>query len=568
VSAAPIPTLEHEESRHFTRLESLCEWFLRPAVLIRTVLYLTGLLYLRTIPFDYVYDDSSLILTNPWMESWKQIPTFFTHSFWAFLEIPRIIDYYRPLVMVVFTTIYHLLGPAPGWFHLVAASMHVLATYLVYRLACEPTGDRTLAAIAAGIFGLHPTKVETAAWISGLSDSLSMVFFLAAMIGYFKWKQQPKHKATTLLVSASFLLLALFSKEAAIFAPILIGIYELSAAAPGFRNRLRAALSSVWPYAAVTSFAIVVRLFLVRNATGHTLNRIPVVVTVLTAPKAILWYLGKQLSPVGLSVQYPFMRVENLSFTQFVLPLLVLLILSAVIVSSVRQHPVGIFFASWFALMLAPVLLYHITLQEHDRYFYFASVATSIGIAYLIVGLRRFGALLQGATLLVLFGAMAALTFNYSFYWDNDIRLFTRATQIAGDNPNAYQYLAFVYMNQGQPGRAEAIAQSLIHSSDLRTMGWYILGMVRLQDKEYEQAREAMQTGFKLSQGKDLLTTIGLAGTDLKLGKNEEAAQIYEEALKKYPDMAYLHGNLAEAYEGMGRSREAAREFELQRRLK
>jgi tetratricopeptide (TPR) repeat protein len=207
-------------------------------------------------------------------------------------------------------------------------------------------------------------------------------------------------------------------------------------------------------------------------------------------------------------------------------------------------------------------------LQEHDRYFYFASVATSIGIAYLIVGLRRFGALLQGATLLVLFGAMAALTFNYSFYWDNDIRLFTRATQIAGDNPNAYQYLAFVYMNQGQPGRAEAIAQSLIHSSDLRTMGWYILGMVRLQDKEYEQAREAMQTGFKLSQGKDLLTTIGLAGTDLKLGKNEEAAQIYEEALKKYPDMAYLHGNLAEAYEGMGRSREAAREFELQRRLK
>jgi tetratricopeptide (TPR) repeat protein len=77
-----------------------------------------------------------------------------------------------------------------------------------------------------------------------------------------------------------------------------------------------------------------------------------------------------------------------------------------------------------------------------------------------------------------------------------------------------------------------------------------------------------MQTGFKLSQGKDLLTTIGLAGTDLKLGRNEEAAQIYQEALKKYPDMAYLHANLAEAYEGMGRSREAAREFELQRRLK
>jgi protein O-mannosyl-transferase len=567
LSAAPIPTLEREVSGHRARLQPLCDWFLRPGVLIRVVLYLTGLIYLRTIPFDYVYDDGTLIVINPWMESWKQVPLFFTHSFWAFLEIPRIIDFYRPLVMVVLACIYHLLGPAPGWFHLVAASVHILATYLVYRLACETTGDQRLAAIAAGIFGLHPTKVETAAWISGLSDSLSMVFLLAAMIGYFKWKQQPKHKPTILLVSASFLLLALFSKEAAIFAPILIGIYEFSAPTTGLRNRCIAAMRSAWPYAAVVALAVAIRLLLVRNPTGQFVNKIPVLPTLLTAPKAILWYLGKQLWPGSLSVQYPYVAVHEASFTSFVLPLIFLLCLSTALVVAVRQSPIGIFFASWFALMLAPVIVYHFKLQVHDRYFYFASVATSIGLAYLIGRLMCFGTIVQGTTVLAVFVAMAAITWSYSIYWDNDIKLFTRVTQIEDNNPEGYLYLASVYINQGQTQKAEALAQTLIARPDLRTTGWYLLGVARLQQKDYEQARDAMQNALQNSQGKDLLSTIGLAGMDLKLGRNEEAAQIYQEALKKFPNMAYLHGNLAEAYKGMGKAREADRELVLKGRL-
>src|SRR5438270_2089818 len=223
------------------------------------------------------------------MESWKYLPKFFTHSFWGFLDVPRAFDFYRPLVMVVFASIYHLLAPAPGWFHLVASSTHLFATYLVYRLACDLITDGTLAAIAAGIFGLHPTKVETAAWISGLSDSLSMVFFLAAMIGYFRQSRRPEHRSAVLVLSASFLLLALFSKEAAIFATILVGIYEFAATRDTVWSRFRGAVTSSWPYAGVTIFAIAIRILLVRNPTGHILNKLPIASTLLTAPRAISW---------------------------------------------------------------------------------------------------------------------------------------------------------------------------------------------------------------------------------------------------------------------------------------
>jgi tetratricopeptide (TPR) repeat protein len=470
--------------------------------------------------------------------------------------------------MLLFAAIFHLLGPAPGWFHLVAATMHVLATYLVYRLARETAGDQTLAAIAAGIFGLHPTKVETAAWISGLSDSLSLVFFLLSMIAYFQSrKSQGNRQRRHVIASVSFLCLALFSKEAAIFAPALIAIYEFEIAEPGFRNRCLAVVRSVWPFATVTLFAFGARVLLVHTHTGHLLNEIALIPTLLTAPRAILWYLEKQLWPLGLSVQYPIILVRSFSLSQFLLPLFVLIGTGTAAVIAVHKSATGIFFQSWFVLMLAPVILYHPNLQEHDRYIYFASVATSIGLAWLIVQLKRFGISVLAASIFALFAFMAALTCNYESYWDNDVKLFTRGVNIAPDNPNAVEYLASHYIDTHQHDKAEALARRLMDGSDQRGEGWYVLGTVLCAEERYEECRDAMQRAVELTHGKSLIRNLGLANADLKLGNNQEAALIYEEELKKYPDVAYFHGKLAVALKAIGKVDEAARETYLQQHL-
>jgi protein O-mannosyl-transferase len=566
LGATSIPSLDHAAMPLTARLQAWSRWFVQPAVLIRVVLYLTTLVYIRTALFDYVYDDTVLITLNPGMESWKLIPSFFTHSFWSFLEIPRVIDFYRPLVMVALAVIRHLLGPAPGWFHLVAAGMHILATYLVYRFACETVGNKTVAAVAAGIFGLHPTKVETAAWISGISDSLSAVLFLASMIAYFKWRRENRHDRRILFVSAVLLLFALFSKEAAIFAPILIAIYELAATKAGLRDRCLNTLRSVWPFAATTAIVLITRILLVRNPGGQVVNPVDPVQTLLTSPKVILWYLGKQLWPVNLSVHYPIISVTHFSLIGFVVPLLVLTVLCAIAAYSIRNSPVAIFLVGWFALMIAPAILYQATLQMHDRYFYFASVATSIGLAYLIVRFANGRAIMQTAMVLVLFGAMTALTFDYESYWDNDTALFSRAFQIAPDNPNAAKYLAEQYVNLGQPENGEAVARAVINNQELADEGWYILGTVFLSEKKYEQAREALQESLRLSEVQRLPSSIALATADFRLGRYDEAAQIYRDQITRHPDMAFLHGSLAAVLRVIGKTDEAARELELQRR--
>ena len=539
---------------------------MRPEVLIRIVLYATTLIYLRTVLFDYVYDDTLLITLNPWMESWKQIPQLLTHSFWGFLEIPRAIDFYRPLVSLVFAIIRHLLGPAPGWFHLVAAGLHVWATYLVYRLASETLGTKRVAALAAGIFGLHPTKVETAAWISGISHSLSAVLFLGSMIWYFKARNNEDRRFKYQLISTILLLLALFSKEAAIFAPILVAIYEFSSADSRFRDCCLGSIRATWPFLAVSAIALLARRVLIQNDLGQGLRDIAFQPTLLTAPKAILWYVGKQLWPGELSVQYPTMLVRTLSVSQFLLPLIVVVGFAVGVLWAVRKNPTGIFFASWFMLMLAPIILYFITLQEHDRYSYLPSVAFSIGIAYLLNFSRVFGVQVQSAVVLTLLTLLVGLTIQYESYWDNDTKLFIRAVRIAPDNVNAEEYLANTYITFGQPEKAEAVAKTLI-SSDHAAEGWYVLGTVLLSENKSEEAREALQTALKLWGRHPLVACLRLADADLNLGRTQEAAQIYREQLKRWPNKAFLHGSLATVLKAMGKSEDAQRELTIQKSL-
>jgi tetratricopeptide (TPR) repeat protein len=232
-----------------------------------------------------------------------------------------------------------------------------------------------------------------------------------------------------------------------------------------------------------------------------------------------------------------------------------------------HKSPIGIFYASWFAVMLAPAILYRDTLQEHDRYFYFASIATSIGFAYLIAQIRRLGAVPLTLSVCTLFGLMAASTFHYESYWDNDVKLFTRAAEIAPSNPNVVDYLVSVYISQNNFAKAESVAQTLMDDPQLRAQGWYTLANVRSAENRFPEARTAMQTAVELTHGNHLLPNVGLAAIDLRLGDNAEAAAIYQKELVIYPKIASLHGDLATALTRMGRTDEAKQELKIKKGL-
>ena len=128
------------------------------------------------------------------------------------------------------------------------------------------------------------------------------------------------------------------------------------------------------------------------------------------------------------------------------------------------------------------------------------------------------------------------------------------------------EYLANTYITFGQPEKAEAVAKTLI-SSDHAAEGWYVLGTVLLSENKSEEAREALQTALKLWGRRPLVACLRLADADLNLGRTQEAAQIYREQLKRWPNKAFLHGSLATVLKAMGKSEDAQRELTIQKSL-
>lgn len=109
------------------------------------------------------------------------------HSLWQiwFSTVP--FDFY-PLTNSFFWAQWHWWGGQPTGYHLVNLALHVAGAFLFWRLLrvlCLPG-----AWFAALLFAVHPVNVASVAWIAELKNVLSMVFFLASLICFVRWRER------------------------------------------------------------------------------------------------------------------------------------------------------------------------------------------------------------------------------------------------------------------------------------------------------------------------------------------------------------------------------------------
>ncbi len=551
----------------------LANFFSRPGILIRVVLYLTILTYLPAVLFDFAYDDVQLILLNPWMMSWKGVQMFFTRSFWAFADFPRPTDYYRPLVMTFLAAIRHVLGPAPAWFHLMVIGVHVAAVYLVYRVARELTGDATMAVIAAAIFGLHPTKIESVVWISGVSDSLCLVFFLASILMYLRWKTSGM-RGHVPVSSLALLLLAVLSKEMAVVVPVLIAVYELLTRSGALRERIKSTARVVAPYVAVVVAVLTIRVHAMRDFVGMPGYDFHYGYSFYTAPQAVIWYLTKQLWPLPVSIQYRILAVTQPTFFQFMVPLAALLLPAVALAHFLRRSPAGWFLFAWFVLTLAPVLVFGSLLQLHDRHMYAPSVATSIALAHLIVTFVRdrthSGIPLRTPLVLTACVLLAAITAGEERYWSDDIRLFTRAIAVAPDHGDAYAALVTAYFSIHDIDNADRVAKLWVANAIDSAAGWSALAEVRRERNDYAGARAALHQALRCAKTKygEVVPAMGLGWLAQSEGKTSEAVYWYGLAVAGQPSVAMLHDMYGRVLLQDGKPSDGERELQIAQRLR
>jgi 4-amino-4-deoxy-L-arabinose transferase-like glycosyltransferase len=120
----------------------------KPWILPVFALLCTFVAYCRTLKFQFVYDDQTIILANPAIQSWHYLPQYFTRHFWAGVYPEGPGNYYRPVCLLWLRINYMAFGTHAWAWHLSTIFLHLAATFMVYLLARRLLQDAWPAALA------------------------------------------------------------------------------------------------------------------------------------------------------------------------------------------------------------------------------------------------------------------------------------------------------------------------------------------------------------------------------------------------------------------------------------
>jgi len=183
--------------------------------------------------FDYIeLDDPDFISANPHELgglSWAGIK-------WAFQLGHG--DYWHPVTWLSLMCDVSLFGPGPAGPHLVNVLLHTANMALLFWLLRRWTGAVWRSAMVAALFGLHPLRVESVAWVTERKDVLSALFWLLTLWAYGRYVSRvegrepragrsssaldPRPSTLDYLLALAFFALGLMSKATLVTVPFVL----------------------------------------------------------------------------------------------------------------------------------------------------------------------------------------------------------------------------------------------------------------------------------------------------------------------------------------------------------
>lgn len=443
---------------------------------------------------------------------------------------------WHPLTWVSHMLDAALYGDRAGGHHLTSLVLHGLNAVLLFLLLRTGTGRLWAPFLAALLFALHPTRVESVAWVSERKDVLSTFFGLLALVGYFRYARSGgvfRYLAVCLLFAAS-----LASKPMLVTLPFLLllldawplgrvdGLPTLETAG----KRPAALAVEKLPLLALSAASCWVT-FAAQQAGGavRSIEAHPLGLRLANALLSYLRYLGKLVWPRDLAVVYPF--PPEIPPWQPAAALLVLSGITLLCARRFRTAPHALVGWLWFLGTLVPVIgLVQVGSQSMaDRYTYFPFIGLFIVLAWsaaAAAGHGRWRKIAVGSAAAFLVTAAAAGTRRQVPVWTDSLTLFGHAVEVTTGNAVAHTNLGVVLM---ESGRLDAAVDHFDRA-------------LRIQP--------------------DHPKTLNNMGMALALqGKTEAAMAYYRHALDRNPDYAKAHYNLAIALTKRHRWPEAVRHY-------
>lgn len=565
---------------------------------------LTAAVFLPTMANDFVnWDDLAQIRDNPHLRSlgWRSLKwmaTTFTSGNWI------------PLTWLSHALAYQAWGLHPGLHHLANAVLHALSALLVFLLALEilailrsgdsrerPPANREdllAAATAACLFGLHPLRVESVAWLTERKDLLCAVFFLLSIREYLRYGTSSSRSYRRLVYCFGYFVLALLSKPMAVTLPVVLLILD-GWPLQRLKGRVAKACTEKIPFFALS---VVIGLVTISaqasvGAVG-SLGQVPASFRVMNAFHSLLFYMRQLLAPGSLVPFYPIQTPGEIAFSVgYLLSAVVVVgITAACLVLWRRGHPSLLAAWAYYLVVLGPVLgLLQVGGQAAaDRYTYLPMLSLTLVIGVGVARLRRslgarvgMYASLRLVSLLVAVWlvVLAHLTVRQTKIWANSYTLWKyvtdvypahpfpldglgsallergevdeaiahleRAVELAPRYVRSYQELWYAYNRKQMHERALEMIAKAIEIEPSSAEAYNSLGITYAQMKRHEESEKALRTAVSLAPGNpEYLANLGV--TCKALGRTDEAASLLSKAHQLSPNTQHFVYNLGKLY--------------------
>lgn len=495
------------------------------------------------------YDDNVLVTNNIKIKalSAENIKSYFT-SFTAYL--------YHPLVLLTYAVEYHFFKLNPFPYHAANLAFHLGSCLLVFWLVFLLSGRVSVAFITAALFGVHPLRVESVAWVTERKDVLSVFFYLAALVSYLYYAG--KKSRGIYCLPAVMQVLSLLSKPTAVTFPVILLLMDY------FQGRKlnKQAFIEKMPFFIISIIFGIAALIGHYPAGGASVPSYPFVYRIFFAAYGLAFYLGKTIAPVKLACiyQYPPDTETALPLKFLLAPLAVAALFFAVEYSMKRTKKI-FFGAMFFFVTILPVLqLLPVGggAVPADRYTYISSIGLfyilAEGVYWLYARDPRLKVLIS-IVMAAAIGIFGSLTWRQCGVWRDSVTLWNDYLKIYENGPQSYQAYhnrGMAYEEKGDFDKAIADYRRVLElntpdpSRTLSSRGLAYAKQNQL-DKAFSDMNEALKYNPKNVEA------LNFRGNLFNLaGRKDEAVADYSRALELEPENFSASLNRGMIYLGIG----------------
>lgn len=453
----------------------------RTSIHICIFILITAIVYLPTLPFDFVLDDHAGIEKNELIRSISLI-----------LSHPQSII--RQLTLYIS---YSLGGIQPAAFRIVNILFHFGNVVLLYHLLRKRIQVGT-AFIASLLFAVHPLAVESVVWASSVTYPQYSFFVLLSFLLYLTYIDARRLRFLWGSYAAYGMAL-LTSEKAFVLVPCLIVYEAISGSLKQHWKQLSAfaAITGGLAWYVLAGFQSRVDSFATSAVTGTVewLNPFQQV------PYVLGTYLRLSVWPDRLTV-YQFDE-RGYAYPEMVIYVGLLCAFFGLLVITYRAHRSAFFFLLMFIIASLPALLpYHIIQIGAERYAY-------LGLIFLIGG---FGVLLdrsvqklaraRGVIWLVCAAIICGFTIRSVVRvndWQSEMTLREAVRNTAPYSARAYNNIGIQHMNEGRYEEALIYFKQSIMLNPSYSHPYHNIGHMLALAKRYEESLKFYQKAYELN---------------------------------------------------------------------